>query len=380
MNQELGHATIHLFNPETDYALATDSENYTPPMSILNMKRSLALLPSLYCASRDLILIPENMHELLSRNIPFQELMAAKILQPVDPTYFAQLINDFPRTMSFRPWGWNKTLRKWCLSLGIKEERLPSESEINIIRTLSHRSQTVSFLNNMKDVRNSEIRTPVEFTDTSSALQFWKDEGEVFFKAPWSSSGRGLLFTRDLQYRHIEPWLRGIIHSQGSVMGEPAYPKKIDFASEWECVGGKALFLGVSTFYTSPRGKYQANIVRAQEEIVEFLLSNTNVHLKGNNLAVIIERQRMLLELYMAPYYSGPVGIDMMLTASGNIHPCVEINVRNTMGRAAIDMYNRLISPDISEREKVYLDKITNGGFISPISIVENISRDVESN
>ncbi|MDE6340197.1 MAG: hypothetical protein K2K97_10500 [Muribaculaceae bacterium] len=372
---------IHLFNPETDYALATDSENYTPPLSILNMKRSLSLLPALYCTGNDLILVPENRRELLSKNIPFQDLLDRKpSVLSIDPEYFVEMINQNPLTVRFRPWGWNKTLRKWCLSIGIKEERLPSVEEINVIRTLSHRRQTIPFLSNMKDIMNSEIRTPLEFTDSKSAIRFWQTEGDVFFKAPWSSSGRGLLFTKDLELRHIEPWLRGIIHSQGSVMGEVAYTKKIDFATEWECDNGKAMFLGVSTFYTSPRGKYQANIIKSQEEIIDFLLTNTNVHLPGNNLAIIIARQKLLLENYVTPYYSGPLGIDMMITGNSNIHPCVEINIRNTMGRVAIDMFNRMKDPKIPADERNYLKTLTQGGFISPISIVSNISRDVESN
>lgn len=380
MNKMPDIFTIHLFNPETDYALAANSENYTPPMNILNMRRSLALLPALHCNDGDMILVPEGKKELLDKNIPFQELLKEKSISVIETEQFVQLMNNGVSPVRFSPWGWNKTLRKWCINIGVNENQVPSIDRMNIIRTLSHRRQTVPFLLNMRDVMNPEIRVPMEFTDTESALKFWKEEEDVFFKAPWSSSGRGLLYTKDLQYRHIEPWLRGIIHSQGSVMGEIAYLRKIDFASEWHCTNGNALFLGVSTFYTSPRGKYQANIIKAQEEIVEFLLINSNVHLKGNNLATIIERQRVLLENYVAPYYSGPVGIDMMITGNSNIHPCVEINIRNTMGRVAIEIYDRLNNPHTSLREKEYLSKLSTGGFISPISIVEHLSRDVENN
>lgn len=380
MNKQPGITTIHLFNPETDYALATDSENYTPPLSILNMKRSLSLLPALHCSSGDMILVPEGLEELLSRNIPFQELLQEKGVQAIGTEHFVNTINANPHTVQFRPWGWNKTLRKWCLSNGVNEHLVPSVEEINIIRTLSHRRQTIPFILNMKDIISPEIRVPRLFTDTKSALDFWKSEGDVFFKAPWSSSGRGLLYSKDLEYRHIEPWLRGTIHSQGSVMGEIAYQKKMDFATEWECNDGKALFLGVSTFYTSPRGKYQANIIKPQETIIDFILSNTNVHLHGNNLATIIARQKLLLENYVGPYYSGPVGIDMLITGDSNIHPCIEINIRNTMGRVAIDMFKRMNDPESSEKEKNYLNKLTIAGFISPISIITDLNRDVESN
>ena len=380
MSQSIKNLTVHLFNPETDYSLATDSENYTPPMSILNMKHSLALLPALYCDEGDMILIQENGELLLDKNIPFRGLLEAKHVTVIGEQRFVDLMNSANKVVDFNPWGWNKTLRKWCLNVGVNEENLPSLNALNTIRIVSHRRQTIPFLSNMKDISNDEIEIPHEFTDVETALDFWRANDPVFFKAPWSSSGRGLLYSQDLEYRHIEPWLRGIIHSQGSVMGEIAYAKKIDFATEWQCSNGKAMFLGVSTFYTSPRGKYQANIIKPQEEIVGFLLANSNVHLKGNNLATIIERQRLLLENYVTQYYSGPVGIDMMITDEGNIHPCVEINLRNTMGRVAIEIFNRLNDPNISTQEQEYLSKISSGGFISPISIVDTLTRDMESN
>ena len=140
-------------------------------------------------------------------------------------------------------------------------------------------------------IRNEEIQVPKEFSDINEALAFRENCGDVYFKAPWSSSGRGLLYTKDLEKRHIEPWLRGIIRSQGSVMGETAYDRILDFATEWECKDGKALFIGVSTFTTSDRGKYKSNIVAPQENIVSFILQQIDIHGKGNNLSEIIKRQ-----------------------------------------------------------------------------------------
>ena len=35
-------------------------------------------------------------------------------------------------------------------------------------------------------------------------------------------------------------------------------------------------------------------------------------------------------------FYEGPVGVDMLVTADGRIHPCVEINFRMTMGWLAL--------------------------------------------
>lgn len=52
---------------------------------------------------------------------------------------------------------------------------------------------------NMGDIRNEEIQVPKEFSDINEALAFRENCGDVYFKAPWSSSGRGLLYTKDLE-------------------------------------------------------------------------------------------------------------------------------------------------------------------------------------
>ncbi len=375
--------TLHIFNPDTDYALASDSENYTPPVSILAIKRSLMLLPALYADPGDAILLPDDNPGILTPAYPFAEFLSDKNITLVRPRHLSLFINE-KKDVEIRPWGWNKTLCKWLLSLGVSEMTVPSEEEITVLRNLSHRKLTIPFLLNMEDVMNDEILVPKEFTVVEDALKFWHDNRfykgkEVYFKAPWSSSGRGLQFTKGLEKRHIEPWLRGIIRSQGSVMGEIAYSRNLDFATEWECRDSNAMFLGVSTFITSERGKYKSNIVANQENIVAYILQHIDVYGKGNNLSAIIERQRLLLENYVAPYYEGSLGIDMLVTSDRNINPCVEINLRNTMGRVAIDIQQRIISENASEFEIKCLERLTVGGIFSPLHILSTL-RDIESN
>ena len=70
--------TLHIFNPDTDYALASDSENYTPPVSILAIKRSLSLLPALYAERGDAILLPDDNPEFLQENHAFIEIISTK--------------------------------------------------------------------------------------------------------------------------------------------------------------------------------------------------------------------------------------------------------------------------------------------------------------
>ena len=49
-----------------------------------------------------------------------------------------------------------------------------------------------------------------------------------------------------------------------------------------------------------------------------------------------------------APHYAGNIGVDMMAYACENqfrLHPCVEINMRKSMGYLAIRLFENHISP-----------------------------------
>lgn len=365
--------TLHYFNPETDYALASGSETYTPPMAVLAMRMSLALLPALYAEPGDAILLPPEIGDHLTDRQPFVDLAAEKnitLLRHTDIREFTSSRN----LNAFRPWGWNPSLYRWMEGCGMPLSRIPSSQKVSKIRSLSHRRLTIPFMMNMEGVKTDEIAIPVEFSDIEDALRFSQNDRPVYFKAPWSSSGRGLLFTKDLERRHIEPWLRGILRSQRTVIGEIAYRRRIDFASEWECVNGKAKFLGLSTFMTSERGKYKSNAVMPQENLVTYILGNIDILEPKNDLSGIISRQRLLLENYVAPFYDGPLGIDMLVTENGNVNPCVEINLRNTMGRVAIDIQSRLSAENAPEGERQFLEKLTHTGIFSPMNFLTSLT------
>ena len=45
--------------------------------------------------------------------------------------------------------------------------------------------------------------------------------------------------------------------------------------------------------------------------------------------------------------YSGPFGIDMMIVNGGLVHPCVELNLRQTMGHVALAMSEKVNTPRV---------------------------------
>lgn len=160
-----------------------------------------------------------------------------------------------------------------------------------------------------------------------------KGGGELFLKAPWSSSGRGVLFTGGLSPEKVEEWIGGSVRRQGSVMAETAFLKLLDCASEWELSGGEASFVGWSVFSASGSGRYAGNELLPQSELRDMI----SVAAPAADLDEMVRRQKNALEALVAPDYDGPLGIDMLVDSSGLLHPCIELNLRLTMGRVALE-------------------------------------------
>lgn len=230
--------------------------------------------------------------------------------------------------VEFRPWGWNHSLLSTLLSYNVDPRILKTKGEIDHIRRLSHRRTSAKILETILETAESgEIIPPQEVFSVEDALSFLQNEGEAFFKMPWSSSGRGVIYTKPLSLGRITEWLTGAIRRQGSVMAERAYTRTIDFATEWFCRDGEVEFIGLSVFNTSESGRYLGNISAPQGMLWDMVRKATS---KWNEN--VVTKQKLGLSQSIAPFYEGPIGIDMFVTSSGDINPCVEINLRQTMG------------------------------------------------
>ena len=66
------------------------------------------------------------------------------------------------------------------------------------------------------------------------------------------------------------------------------------------------------------------------------------------DLRLVDEARRLVEQLLprLAEGYTGPVGVDMMVVegkrGKAALHPCVEVNLRRTMGRVALDLRRHL--------------------------------------
>ena len=101
---------------------------------------------------------------------------------------------------------------------------------------------------------------------------------------------------------------------------------------------GQVSYLGLSLFHTS-NGAYTGNILADEELKTEWISRYIPVDLLQSVQQMICHHLSDILK----GAYIGPFGVDMMVVAREDqqgfwLHPCVEINLRRTMGHVALSL------------------------------------------
>ena len=132
----------------------------------------------------------------------------------------------------------------------------------------------------------------------------------------------------------MENWALNIMDRQGFIMMEPLYDKVKDFALEFESTNSGVRYLGLSLFKTI-NGAYAGNILASEADKRMMLGKYISMELIDG----LAERISAILTVFFHESYRGPFGIDMMVVRDGGklkVHPCVELNLRRTMGFVAL--------------------------------------------
>lgn len=310
---------LHLFNPDNDSALAADQEYYTPSKAAVALRRSGSMLPWLWADDGDMILVAEDMLH------GAEEWCGSKRLS-VKPVAIS------PATVEASPWGWSRAAKRTFLTVGVAAECLPDDSLLETWRNISHRRSTIRIHNMLG------LTPPVEVFSAEEALDAVRRLGGMaMVKLPWSSSGRGVWPTAGISQPKFMARVSGEINHAGSVMIEPLRDKINDFAALYAVNSGVAEFAGLSLFKTSQSGAYSGNIVMGDRKISDYLGIDAG--------AIASDMTECLNRLLEGSGYSGMLGVDMM-TYRGDegkfsVEPCVEINLRSTMGFAALALNRR---------------------------------------
>lgn len=338
--------TLHVFNPEHDIALAANLSNFTSPHAGRQLRSDLGFLPALWAEEGDAIWV--------------DDVAAAGKQWPGN--YVCSLADV--NVTAVAPWGWDRALCAQLRRQGVPADVLPTDEQLERYRQLSHRRTAALLLPQLRV--EGTVGEAVACSTLDEIAAFQSRHGNIVLKAPWSSSGRGVRFlTKPISpigpispMSPIISWITRTIQTQGCIMAEPKYEKVMDFGMEFEVDEmGQIRYCGLSLFHTVGSA-YVGNLLVTERRKQEVISRYIPVSLLDD----IKERIRHCLSL---SDYRGCFGVDMMICASSHeqgatesaapylLHPCVEINLRRTMGHVALALHRRLNPTDDDAFEAV---------------------------
>ena len=287
---------IYIFNPEHDMCLANGDENFVPPRSAMGFAN-------------------DNMD--LSERLKRPNKQRRQII----------------------PWGWNHSLRKRLIKEGIDPSALPSEEELQFIRTHSRREFALE-VHSRLSCGNSQVMGPdyrIVATSVGEIEAFISANGSAVLKSPLSGSGKGIRFVRERLSESDAGWCRRTLDKQGSVIVEQRFEIIKECAMLFECHHEGIDFIGYSLF-ESRNGAYSKNILASNQDIEDLIAG----YIPRDTLIDIRENLTGILSDTLAGHYEGFLGVDQMicLTDSPVFIPVSEINLRMTMGLIARNQYD----------------------------------------
>ena len=330
---------LHIFNPEHDIALASNLANFTAPHAGRQLRENLGFLPALWAADGDAVLVDDvasaerlwNVTDKKLKNVTIKQL---KNRSQKEVTFITgKQPMDFRQLTAVDVWGWDRALKAALQRKGVDASLLPSDDYIERVRQLSHRRTAAQLLPRLR--QEGTVGEAFECSTIDDVNLLLNNHGHVVVKAPWSSSGRGVRFVEaDNLQPNFGTCLHNLLLRQGSVMVEPYYHKVKDFAMEFSADGkGHIRYEGLSLFHTA-NGAYVGNILATEQTKRDMLSRYVSLSLIDSICETIVDY------LYLEDY-CGPLGIDMMVVRENDrllLHPCVEINLRRTMGHVALSL------------------------------------------
>ena len=283
---------IYIFNPEHDLCIANGDENFVPPRLAVGFAK-------------------EN----------------------IDLTEYLKRPNKQRRQII--PWGWNHSLKKRLINEGVDPAILPSEEELQFIRTHSRREFALDVHSRLScgdpQVIGPDYRTVA--TSVSEIEAFISANGSAVLKSPLSGSGKGIRFVKEKLSESDEGWCRRILDKQGSVIAEQRFEIIKECAMLFECHHEGIDFIGYSLF-ESRNGAYSKNILASNEDIEDIIAG----YIPRDTLIAIRKNLTAILADTLTGHYEGFLGVDQII--SPIFVPVSEINLRMTMGLIARNKYD----------------------------------------
>ena len=329
---------LHVFNPEHDLALAFGGERFTAPRAGREMRRCLGFLPAFWAGPDDFVMV-DDVEVAMEVSSPWRHFFPGVRFVPFRAEK-SQVMVRMDTIDSVDVWGWDAAIRRQLLRAGVADRLLPSSEQLTAVRSLSSRSATVGLLADLVREVPGTVGGRMVATTLDEVRALLDEHHRIVLKAPWSSSGRGVRYVVGEMTVGLEGFVRNTIAQQGCVIVEPFYDRVLDFGVELVADGkGRADYAGLSVFSTL-NGAYTGNLLHSEQMKTEMLKAYIDERRLWEVVCLLQDR----IGTQTTQVYAGPLGVDMMIVRVAGqylLHPCVEVNLRRTMGHVALDILRR---------------------------------------
>ncbi|MDR0547407.1 MAG: hypothetical protein LBG77_07490, partial [Dysgonamonadaceae bacterium] len=335
---------IHWFNPGHETAVVNASRHYQAAENQVKMQQDLAFLPAWYAGKDDFVLIDNPLP------YSFQSIIQAfTIAEPIAVSEINQNYERLKR-QTVMPWGISPQSIHYFEKLNQQyslDWKIPVWTDN--LRYLGSRFAAQAVLKQLiftiPEIENELLPEFVSSVEEIEKRLLQSDEKQLV-KSPFSSSGRGLVWLPFGKLAQSERQIIcGMLKKQGQVSIENALDKRLDFSMHFEIVNPDEIrFLGYSVFQTNAKGAYENSRLASQSVLLQEITKYIPVKLLEK---VKLSLLHQLKNRYSA-HYQGTIGVDMLIYFSKNqyrLHPCVEINMRKSMGYLALKLYENFLVP-----------------------------------
>ena len=337
---------LFLFNPSHDEALAAHTPYYYPTKIARRLAVEWGMLPGIWARKGDCVWVDDAVTEAQWKEAQGEWCEGVRFVHKKDmnAAFWAEV-------EAVSPWGWDALVRLQLEKAGAPAHLLPTVDEMETIRLLSSRHTTAEVLPPLVE-RLCALGMPAVgetriVTTPDEAVQVLREHQGAMVKALWSCSGRGVFHVSSLPSESERGRLAKLLREQGAVEMQPFYEGIFDFALEFTTdAEGLTHYEGPSLFRTNPLGGYSGNVIISVEELENHIAEQIG---GTERFRQLVESCIEVLTPVFAGRYVGPSGIDMMLvrTADGvKLFPCVEVNVRRTMGHVALNLIKRTLKAE----------------------------------
>ncbi len=340
------------FNPEHEIALAADRANFTPPRQAAMLRKSAAAIMGWLGREGDYVVV-EVADEAERREVQRWLARVAELDFRATPLYIgeSELRKNSRCSLptyitELQPWGWDRAAAAAFRRLGADSSLLPDELMLSEIRRTAHRRVSAKLTEAVIEATPDHLRQyltpwiPEEVNNPETIAELLSSKGRIFTKLPYSSSGRGVTDSASLPPATFLRQIAGQIKQQGSVMVEHPYEPVVDFAMLFAVENSRAELRDYSLFFNHRGTGYGGNIILPSSEIERHLTEFIPVDLLHTTAAAISNTLSILLPVG----YKGMAGVDMMIAKLDGAYilvPCVELNLRYTMGMVAAALSRR---------------------------------------